>query len=175
MDVDPSLLHRLFYPQVPLVLSAMSGARVSAMPVVSYASVSDSPPLVAVSCARGGFTLKLALKARAFSLCILDGSHVDALSRLATVSGAKVKDKLADAGLRYRKGDQLKVPIIEGSVASLECSLAFKKRVGDHTLLVGSVEAASANESFSGFWDFRKYRPLLYTGWKGKLTTYPER
>jgi flavin reductase (DIM6/NTAB) family NADH-FMN oxidoreductase RutF len=174
MKVDPALIHRLFYPQVPLVLSAMSGRRVSAMPVVSYASVSDSPPLVAVSCRQGGFTCKLALKARSFSLCVLDRRHGEAISRLATVSGAKVKDKLTDAGLKYRKGTRLKVPIIEGAVASLECSLAFKKTFGDHVLLVGSVKAAAASESFKGFWDFRAYRPLLYTGWQGRLTTYPE-
>jgi len=174
MKVDPSLVHRLFYPQVPLVLSARSGRRVSAMPVVSYASVSDSPPLVAVSCARGGYTCKLALKAKSFSLCVLDRSHGDAISRLATVSGAKVKDKLADAGLEYRKGTRLNVPIIEGAFASLECSLAFRKTFGDHVLLVGEVKVAAASGSFRDFWDFHTYRPLLYTGWQGRLTTYPE-
>jgi len=174
MKVDPALIHRLFYPQVPLVLSAMLGGRVSAMPVVSYASVSDNPPLVAVSCAQGGFTCRLALKAKSFSLSVLDRRSADAISRLASVSGAKVKDKLTDAGLKYRKGARLNVPLIEGAQATLECSLAYKKTFGDHTLLVGLVKSAAASGSFNGFWDFGAYRPLLYTGWQGKLTTYPE-
>ena len=173
MKVDPSLIHRLFYPQVPAVLSAMTGKRVSAMPVVSYTSVSDSPPMVAVSSAPTHFTCKLVLEAGSFSLCILDRDHAGAIARLASVSGAKVEDKLSDAGLKYTKGERLKVPVIQRAAATLECSLASKKRLGDHLLLVGEVRAARASEAFDGFWDFARYRPLLYTGWREGLTTLP--
>jgi len=173
LKVDPSLIHRLFYPQVPAILSAMAGRRVSAMPVVSYTSVSDSPPMVAVSSVPSHFTCKLVLEAKCFSLCILDRDSAGAIARLASVSGARVEDKLADAGLKYSKGAKLKVPIIRGSVATLECSLTTKRRFGDHLLLVGEVRAASATEAFDGFWDFARYRPLLYTGWREGLTTLP--
>ena len=173
MKVDPSLIHRLFYPQVPLVMSARAGKRVSAMPVVSYASVSESPPLVAVACNPEGFTCKLALRSKAFSLCVLDRDHEGAISRLATVHGTQVKDKLADAGLKYTKGEKLDVPILEDAVASMECSLKSKRVHGDHLLLVGQVKAARSADSFTDFWDFKSYRPLLYTGWRGGLTTYP--
>lgn len=173
MEVDPSLIHRLFYPQVPAVMSVMLGKRVSAMPVVSYSSVSDAPPLITVACRPSGYTCRLAQKAGSFSLCILDGDHTKAIARLATVSGAQVKDKLSDAGLKYVRGTKLKVPIIEESVASLECVLKSKKRLGDHLLLVSQVMAAHAADSFNEFWDFASYRPLLYTGWRDGLTTYP--
>jgi len=173
LKVDPSLIHRLFYPQVPAILSAMAGRRVSAMPVVSYTSVSDSPPMVAVSSVPSHFTCKLVLEAKCFSLCILDRESAGAIARLASVSGAKVEDKLADAGLEYSKGEKLKVPIIKGSAATLECSLVAKRKFGDHLLLVGEVRAASATEAFDGFWDFSSYRPLLYTGWREGLTTLP--
>ena len=139
MKVDPSLIHRLFYPQVPAILSAMVGKRVSAMPVVSYTSVSDSPPMVAVSSAPSHYTCKLVLEAGSFSLCVLDRDHAGAIARLASVGGGKVEDKLADAGLEYSKGEKLKVPIIKGSAATLECKLAAKRRFGDHLLLVGEV------------------------------------
>jgi flavin reductase (DIM6/NTAB) family NADH-FMN oxidoreductase RutF len=173
VKVDPSLIHRLFYPQVPAVLSAMEGKRVSAMPVVSYASVSDSPPMVAVSSVPSHYTCKLVLEAGCFSLCILDRDHASAIARLASVSGSKVEDKLADAGLRYTSGEVVKAPLIQGSSAALECTLVAKRRFGDHLLLVGEVKAASASEAFDGFWDFAKYRPLLYTGWRDGLTTLP--
>jgi len=143
------------------------------MPVVSYASVSDSPPLVAVACNPQSFTCKLVMKASSFSLCILDRNHADAVAKLATTSGSKVKDKLLDAGLRHQPGSKLKVPVIRGADASLECRLKDKWILGDHTLLVGQVEAASASEAFNEFWDFRKYHPLLYTGWREGLTTMP--
>ena len=173
MEVDPSLIHRLFYPQVPLVMSAQYRGRVSAMPVVSYASVSDGPPMVVVACNPGGFTCKLALKAGSFSLSLLDRGRVDAIARLATVSGAKVNDKLADAGLVHGKGKKLKVPVIKDAFATLECRVKSKKMTGDHLLLVAGVAAAYSAGAFTDFWDFSRYKPLLYTGWKGGMTTYP--
>jgi 3-hydroxy-9,10-secoandrosta-1,3,5(10)-triene-9,17-dione monooxygenase reductase component len=173
MKVDPSLIHRLFYPQVPAVLSAMAGKRVSAMPVVSYTSVSDSPPMVAVSSVPAHYTCKLVLEAGCFSLCILDRDRAGAIARLASVSGSKVEDKLADAGLKYTSGEKVKVPVIHGASATLECSLAAKRRFGDHLLLVGEVRAARATEAFDGFWDFARYKPLLYTGWRDGLTILP--
>jgi flavin reductase (DIM6/NTAB) family NADH-FMN oxidoreductase RutF len=174
LKVDPSLVHRLFYPQVPLVMAARSGRRVSAMPVVSYASVSDAPALVAVSCRPEGFTCGLARKARSFSLSILEKAHAGALERLATGSGAKVSDKLREAGLAYAVGGTLKVPVLDDAVATLECSLRYSRKFGDHVLLVAKVEDAWASEAFTDSWDFARYRPLLYSGWKGGLTIFSE-
>jgi flavin reductase (DIM6/NTAB) family NADH-FMN oxidoreductase RutF len=129
--------------------------------------------MVAVSSVPSHYTCKLVLDADCFSLCILDRDHAGAIARLASVSGARVEDKLTDAGLDYATGEKLKVPIIKGSAATLECSLAAKRRFGDHLLLVGEVRVARATEAFDGFWDFAKYSPLLYTGWREGLTTLP--
>lgn len=174
MKVDPSLIHRLFYPQVPLVMAAQHGGRVSAMPVVSYLSVSDKPPMVGVGCIPKGFTCKLALKASAFSLSVLDRSRADALSKLATLSGAKVKDKLSEVGLAHTTGKKAKAPVLEDALGTIECSLKSSLRLGDHLLLVGRVEAAYAADAFTDFWDFDRYTPMLYTGWKGGLSLYRE-
>ena len=173
MEVNPSLVHRLFYPQVPLVMSAQHRGRVSAMPVVSYASASDNPPAVVVSCNPGGFTCRLAQKAGCFSLSILDRGSVGAFARLATVSGTKVKDKLADAGLNHTQGKALKVPVIGLALATLECKLTGKRKIGDHLLITGEVRAAYATGAFNDFWDYSRYKPLLYAGWREGMTTYP--
>jgi flavin reductase (DIM6/NTAB) family NADH-FMN oxidoreductase RutF len=172
LKVDPALIHRLFYPQVPAVMSAASCGRVSAMPVVSYASVSEVPPMAAVSCTPWSFTTKLAMKSGAFSLSLLGREHLKAVERLATMSGAKVDDKLSAAGLAHRPGKELAAPVISMAEATLECELHSKRKLGDHVLLVGLVRAASASNAFSDFWDFRRYRPMLYTGWKGRMTTW---
>jgi flavin reductase (DIM6/NTAB) family NADH-FMN oxidoreductase RutF len=154
-------------------MSAKRGKRVSAMPVVSYSSVSDKPPMVAVSCNPLGFTCKLAIGAGSFSLCFLDRGGADAIARLATISGAKVGDKLSEAGLKYALGKALRVPVLDSAVATLECRLKSKHKYGDHVLLVGRVDAAYATDAFGEFWDFSRYAPLLYTGWRDGLTTYP--
>jgi len=174
LNVDFSRIHRLFYPQVPLVLSAMTVKRVSAMPVVSYASVSVSPPLVVVACEPGSFTLKVALTSKAFSLCLLDRRQVPAMERLASTSGRDVADKLTDAGLSYAKGGEVDAPVVRGAEATLECRLHSKRRLGDHVLLIGLVKACYASTKFRDFWDFKLYRPVLYTGWRGGMTTYTD-
>jgi flavin reductase (DIM6/NTAB) family NADH-FMN oxidoreductase RutF len=172
LKVDFSRLHRLFYPQVPTILSARSATRVSAMPVVSYASVSTSPPLLVVACDPDAFTLRLALASKAFSLSLLGRHQIPAMERLATTSGRDVADKLSDAGLGYTAGVKLDVPVIRGAEATLECQLHSKRRLGDHVLLVGLVKACYASSKFGDFWDFKAYRPVLYTGWQGGMTTY---
>jgi flavin reductase (DIM6/NTAB) family NADH-FMN oxidoreductase RutF len=172
VKVDPKLIHRLFYPQVPAILSAQLSNRVSAMPVVSYAAVSDSPPLVAVACNPVGFTCKLALKAKGFSLSLLDRKQLSVFDKLATTSGSKVPDKLKAAGLAHKRGTRLAVPIIEEAEATLECMLHSRHKLGDHLLLVGRVVSAYSSGAFSDFWDFRRYRPILYTGWTDRMTTY---
>ncbi|MDG6910460.1 MAG: flavin reductase family protein [Nitrososphaerota archaeon] len=172
MKVDPSLIHRLFYPQVPLVMAAQHGGRVSAMPVVSYLSVSEEPPMVGVACKPGGFTCKLALKARAFSLSVLDRGHAGALSGLATLSGAQVEDKLSEVGLPHVPGTRAKVPVPKDALAALECRLKSSQKHGDHLLLVARVEAAYSSAAFTDSWDYARYRPILYTGWKEGITLY---
>lgn len=172
LKVDPSLLHRLFYPQVPAVLAAQYRGRVSAMPVVSYASVSTTPPLLALACNPGSYTCKLALRSRTFSLNLLGKDETTKLDRLATTHGGEVKDKLAAAGLAHKRGAALNVPAIVGAWATVECSLKSNQRLGDHVLLVGQVRAAYATDAFSDFWDFRKYKPILYTGWKDGMTVF---
>ncbi len=173
MRVDPKLIHRLFYPQVPAVLSAQHRGRVSAMPVVSYLSVSTRPPVVAVGCDPASFTLRLASTGRAFSLSLLDRSHLKAVERLASTSGRGVQDKLAEAGIAYTAGRKVEAPVIEGAEATLECTLHSRRRVGDHVLLFGLVKTCYAKRTFAEFWDFTRYEPILYTGWRDGMSTYP--
>jgi flavin reductase (DIM6/NTAB) family NADH-FMN oxidoreductase RutF len=172
LNVDTSLLHRLFYPQVPAVLSAQFRGRVSAMPVVSYASVSTTPPLVAIACNPQSFTCKLILKSRCFSLSILDRGETSKIGALAATHGGDVADKLTSAGLSHKRGTKLNVPVIAAARATLECSLRSKHAMGDHLLIVGLVRASYADAAFSDAWDFHSYRPILYTGWKDGMTAY---
>lgn len=174
-EIDPALAHRLFYPGVPAVLAARSGETVSAMPIISYASLSARPPLVGVSCARGSFTLKLALASKAFSLCLLDVKRVRSVASLASRRGSPGADKLAAVGLKYTKGRKTSTPVLSGSVAALECSLSRRVNTGDHVFLVGRVEAAYASGDFQDYWRFRGYRPILYTGWQGGMSTFRSR
>jgi flavin reductase (DIM6/NTAB) family NADH-FMN oxidoreductase RutF len=171
-EIELSKVHRLFYPDVPAILCASHKGRVSAMPVVSYTSLSADPPLVGVSCDPRAFTYLMISKSGSFSLCFLDRIHLPAVEFLAAHSGRNTSDKLADSGLEHRMGRKLDVPVISDSVALLECSLTSRRKFGDHALLVGKVQTARASADFDEYWRYQAYRPILYTGWQGRLATF---
>jgi len=116
--------------------------------------------------------LKLAMEAEAFSLCLLDLRYLKAIEKLATTSGRGVEDKLAAAGLSHSKGRAVEAPVVKDADATIECTLHSKRRLGDHVLLVGQVASCYASGSFSDFWDFKRYRPILYAGWRDGMSTY---
>jgi len=115
------------------------------------------------------------LRVRSFSLCWLDASLLRSVEMLGTTPNI-AGDKLQSAGLKYTKGKMLDVPIIDGSVAALECSLYLRQNLGDHELLIGKVQGAWAVEDFQEYWRFQGYTPLLYAGIQnGSFKTYQPR
>jgi flavin reductase (DIM6/NTAB) family NADH-FMN oxidoreductase RutF len=171
--VDPGKAYRLFYPQVPALLCARMGREVSAMPVVSYAHLSESPPLMGVSCGSMTRTLRLCTGSGAFSLCLLGKESAAAVAELAAPSREGVADKISAAGLEWREGKAVHAPVIEGAAAVVECTVESSVKTGDHVLLVGRIAGAGASPDFQEYWRFRDYEPILYTGWVGGLTTFP--
>jgi len=172
-EVPASKAHRLYYPGVPAVLCAKADARVSAMPVISYLAISESPPMVGVACNPTSFTYWLLRKSGTFSLGWLDRKWAPCVEYLASRSGrGGTADKVHEAGLRHRKGKVLNVPVITESEAAIECTVASTLGFGDHILVVGKVEAAYASSDFRDYWRFRTYEPILYTGWHGGLGFY---
>jgi len=173
--VDPSKVHRLLYPAVPAILACSDRSLVYAMPVVSVVSLSNSPPLVGVSSSPSHSTHQAIVSMRSFSLCWVDASLVHALEVLGTTPHSGV-DKLHSAGLKHSRGTTLEVPIVEGAVAALECTLYARQTLGDHELLVGKVQDARASEDFQEYWRFQAYNPVLYNGiQQGSLKTYRPR
>ncbi len=170
--VELSKAYRLLYPAVPTIIGCNEGGKVYAMPVVSIISLSNDPPLIGVASSPGHSTHKAILKAGRFSVCWLDSSQASAIQFLGT-TGHKETDKLRSAGLEHDRGRKLDVPVVRSAPAALECRLGSSIPVGDHELLVGKIEEASASDDFQGYWRFKRYRPVLYTGVReGALTTF---
>lgn len=173
--VDPSKAYRLLYPAVPAILSCSDRSLTYAMPVVSVISLSNSPPLIGVSSSPQHSTHQAIVKVRCFSLSWVDASLVRSLEVLGTTPHGG-EDKLQSAGLKHARGRTLDVPIVEGAVASLECALYARQALGDHELLVGSVQDARASEDFQEYWRFQEYDPVLYAGiQEGSFRTYKPR
>lgn len=170
--VDPSKIYRLLYPAVPAIISCNDRGLIYAMSVVSIISLSNDPPLIGVSSFPSHSTHQAIVAMKCFSLCWVDASLTRALEVLGTTPRSTV-DKLQSAGLKHTRGRTVDVPIIEGAVASLECSLYARQSLGDHELLVGKVHDARASEDFQDYWKFQTYNPVLYAGTKeGSFKTY---
>lgn len=129
--VDQSKIYRLLYPAVPAIMSCNDRGMIYAMPVVSMISLSNSPALIGVSSSPKHLTHAAILNVRCFSLCWVDASLVRSLEVLGTTPH-RSGDKLESAGLKHSRGKVLDVPIIEGAVAALECSLYARQSLGDH-------------------------------------------
>jgi flavin reductase (DIM6/NTAB) family NADH-FMN oxidoreductase RutF len=106
---------------------------------------SKMPPLVSIFLNRTHLTREYISLSREFVVNVLASNQADVSEICGTVSGRKV-DKYAKAGLKTRTADRVKVPLVEGCLANLECKVVAEYEVGDHTLFVGEIVAAHQGE-----------------------------
>ncbi len=115
------------------------------MTVNSFSSVSLDPPLVLVSIDLRNAILGHFISSSWFAINIL-AEHQEHLSR--RFSGAAEK-RFVDVD--WHPGIS-GMPILDGVLAHLECSVVQKFEAGDHTVLIGEVQRAG----------FREGKPLVY-------------
>ena len=115
------------------------------MTVNSFSSVSLDPPLVLVSIDLRHSILGHFLSASAFAVNVLAEGQ-DALShRFSNVSERRFD------GVAWH-ASELGMPLLDGVLAHLECTVARTFEAGDHTVLIGEVRRASYTEG----------KPLVY-------------
>lgn len=162
--VPAERVHRLFYPQIPAVLTASYGDEVGGLLVTSVTPVSIKPSMIGVALGKDHRTTRLVEASKRFGVCWLSYEAVDRLPRLAESFPPYVRDKLRECGFSYRWGRVVSVPVLDEAAAWVECVVDWSREAGDHVFYVGRVEAAYASEDFGEYWSFRKYKPVLYVG-----------
>lgn len=115
------------------------------MTVASFASLSLRPPLVLICVERAVKTHDAIIAARKFGVSILGAAQADISSRFAS----RADDKFS--GIKLRRGT-LGLPLIEGALTTIECSLHDQLPGGDHSIFVGEVVHSETGEGV----------PLLY-------------
>lgn len=123
------------------------------MTVSAFLFISFDPPLILVSLANGVPTVASVLARSAFGVSILGVDQQRLSDRFAGDEEGRFEHVPYDAG---RDG----AVTIQGAIGTLECSLERQMDLGDHTVLVGEVRAAT----------FREGRPLLY--YRGKYGSF---
>lgn len=116
------------------------------MTVNSFTSVSLDPPLVLWSPARSSSRHDAFVSAERFVIHILGADQTDTCFQFT-------KDGLNFEGLGLTTCEG-GAPLIEGCLAHFECSRHATHEAGDHTIIVGKVEAAAAKDG----------EPLVFAG-----------
>src|SRR5688500_11771191 len=104
--------------------------------VSAFCSLSLDPPLVLVCIEKSAGSHDALAESKAFVVNILSSMQGDISEQFASL----LADKFQNVSVRSGIND---IPVIEGSVASLECSLRQVCDGGDHTIFVGLVENVS--------------------------------
>jgi len=105
----------------------------------SFAALSLDPPMVILAPSRSSTSWPRIREAGAFCVNILE-EHQEALSRTFAVSGGDKFD-----GIGWKPG-LTGAPVLEGSLAMVECRLGEIFDGGDHELVTGLVVAMDVGE-----------------------------
>jgi flavin reductase (DIM6/NTAB) family NADH-FMN oxidoreductase RutF len=138
-DADFKLAMSHFASGVTVVTTEHDGARYG-MTVASFASLSLHPPLVLICIEKNVKSHDAIANAKKFGVSILAKDQTDISNRFASR-----RDDRFD-GVAIRTGE-LGLPLIEGALCTLECTLHQALPGGDHTIFIGEVVAAQSSES----------------------------
>lgn len=114
--------------------------------VSAFCSLSLDPPLVLVCIEKIAGSHDALAESKAFVVNILRSTQIGLSEQFASL----LPDKFL--GVSHRSGMN-GMPVLEGVVASLECSLRQVSDGGDHTIFIGLVENVSTDDGF----------PLVYS------------
>jgi flavin reductase (DIM6/NTAB) family NADH-FMN oxidoreductase RutF len=127
-----------------------------------FMSISSTPPLVCIGVSPKRFSHDLIAESGEF---VVNAPSIELMKEMdfcGTASGRDV-DKFAETGLTPIPSSRVKPPRIEECFGHLECRMVQRYTLGDHTLFVGEVLAASADEDVlsDGNLDALKARPII--------------
>jgi len=166
LDVAPERSYRLLYPrQIVLVGCCSPDGKPNALTIAWFMPLSMSPPLVGISVSPKRYSHSLIEQTGDFTVNIPTMDILEKVHLFGSVSGKNV-EKFASLGLTAEKARLVKSPIVKECVAHLECRLTESLRTGDHTLFIGEVLAAYADERFfrNGKFDLKIFRGIYQVG-----------
>lgn len=146
--IDPKELRLLmgqFATGVTVITTRDDTGRPYGLTANAFTSLSLDPPLVLICIDRKAETFSHFYASRCFVVNVLTEEQTDLSTRFAKSGGFKFE------GLAYETNAS-GVPILDGTLAHLECALIDTHDAGDHVIHVGEVENFAV----------RGGRPLLF-------------
>jgi len=142
MPIDKNELRRImghFATGVTVITTISKGGTAYGLTANAFMSVSLEPPLLLISVDKKAESYPYFEQSRVFTINILRDDQ-EGLSRRFAVSGGNKFE-----GVAYRRGAN-DVPILEETLAHIECRLYAAYDGGDHTLYLGEVLEAETHE-----------------------------
>ncbi|MEW6606754.1 MAG: flavin reductase family protein [bacterium] len=165
-EVSPVYANRLINSGcVVLVTSISKEGKPNILTVAWQMPVSHQPPLCAISVAKSHFSHQLIESTREFSINIPNISLLNQVKFCGTTSGKNI-DKFKESGLTALPSRIVKPPLIKECPGHLECEVLEMYPGGDHTIFIGKIVSACANEDlFDGaFWRIEKTNFIYHFG-----------
>ena len=157
---------RLLEPGPITLLTSQYRGQPDVMAASWVVAASHRPPMVVAAVSPLHNTHYFISKSEEFVVNVPGRPLADQVMIAGTYSGRDV-DKFARAGLTAVDGRRVTVPWVAECLAHLECGLVEAYEAGDHTLFVGEVIGAWAEEeAFDEFWklESEELSPLQHLG-----------
>lgn len=143
MEIDPCRFRQVLgqFATGVTVVTTRFGKTLHGMTVNSFCSVSLYPPLVLFCADHCSRTLSFLRESGIFAVNVL-AEHQQELSDL--FAGRRPgRDADRFAGMRWKTA-ATGAPVLEGTLAYLDCRVVVAYEAGDHTVFIGRVEALGA-------------------------------
>jgi flavin reductase (DIM6/NTAB) family NADH-FMN oxidoreductase RutF len=162
-QVSLSSAYRLLHPKLAVLLTCVDKAGKANIITLAWTMpVSINPPLLAVSIAPRRLSHKLIRETKEFVVNIPTMEFVKETLFCGRRSGRDF-DKFKETKLTPMPAKTVKAPIIKECVAHLECKLYRRITTGDHSLFIGRILAAYADENFfANKYDLKKTKLIFH-------------
>jgi flavin reductase (DIM6/NTAB) family NADH-FMN oxidoreductase RutF len=164
-QVNIASAYRLLHPMHTVLVSCVGKAGKPNITTLAWAMpTSINPPLVAISLAPKRYSHTLIEESGGFVVNIPTLEILQAVYACGSLSGRSF-DKFKKANLTPIPSKKVKAPTIRECIAHLECSVEGKFTTGDHTVFVGKILEAYADQGiFAEIYDLKKTKMLYHLG-----------
>lgn len=175
VEVNLASAYRLLHPRYTVLVSCVDEfGRANIVTLAWSMPLSIRPPMVAISVAPRRYSHRLIQDAKEFVINIPTMEFVRETLLCGRRTGRRY-DKFKEAHLTPLPARIVRPPAIRECIAHLECRLNRQITTGDHTLFIGDVLAAYADEGvFAEKLDVKRIKPVYHVGGDDFVTLSPE-
>lgn len=144
------------------LVGAMIGDKHNVATIAWLTQQSYDPVQIMMGIGSDKYTYEIIKETKQFVVSLLDINQSEAAGICGGRTGRDF-DKVGAAGLTTIEAKEVKVPLIEGCLANLECKLVETWQSGDHLVVVGQVVAAHIDEAKSplAYYEAKLVKPEL--------------